>query len=459
MTALAAPPATAVRTGPSPARLDAGVRRGSAVALGAGLLLVAWWWATGGGLAELAGWDSGLTSAGRLTGLVASFLLLAQVLLMARLPVLERAFGQQRLARLHRLAGFTSFTLMVAHVGLITWGYAAGSLAAAPATLWDLTANSPGVLLAVAGTACLVLVVATSARAARRRLRYESWHLLHLYAYLGVALALPHQLWTGQEFTGSPGRTVFWWGLWLAAAGSVLVWRVAVPLWRSARYGLRVTAVVPEDDGVVSVHLAGRRTPAQAGQFLTFRFLSGRGWTRAHPYSLSAAPDGPSLRITVREVGDTALRALRPGTRVLVEGPFGRLSARARTRPRVALLGAGIGITPLRALAEALDYAPGEAVLIHRCSGRPLFERELAALAAERGLEVVRLPGARRPGSWLPAAVGPVDDLTALRWWVPDIAERDVFVCGPEEWAAAVRRTTEAAGLPAARCHVESFGW
>ena len=60
-------------------------------------------------------------------------------------------------------------------------------------------------LLAAAGTACLVMVVVTSVRAARRRLRYESWHLLHLYAYLGVGLALPHQLWTGQEFLASPG--------------------------------------------------------------------------------------------------------------------------------------------------------------------------------------------------------------------------------------------------------------
>src|ERR671927_393773 len=124
---------------------------------------------------------------------------------------------------------------MIAHIGLITWGYAAGRLGRTPATLWDLTMDYPGMLLAAAGTACLVMVVVTSIRAARRKLRYESWHLLHLYAYLGVGLALPHQLWTGQDFVGSTGRTVFWWGLWIAAAVSVLMWRVAVPLWRSGR--------------------------------------------------------------------------------------------------------------------------------------------------------------------------------------------------------------------------------
>jgi len=144
----------------------------------------------------------------------------------------------------------------------------------------------------LAGTACLVMTVATSLRAARRRLRYESWHLLHLYAYLGVGLALPHQLWTGQEFLASTAATVFWWSLWALAAGAVLVWRVGLPLWRNARTRLHVTAVVPEAAEVVSVHLTGRhldRLPAQAGQFLTWRFLHRQGRTRGNPYSLSAA--------------------------------------------------------------------------------------------------------------------------------------------------------------------------
>ncbi|WP_448640245.1 ferredoxin reductase family protein [Geodermatophilus sp. URMC 63] len=447
------------------ARTDAAVRTGAAVLLWAGLALVTWWWATGGGLADLTAWGSGLESAGRLTGLLASDLLLVQVLLMARIPVLERAFGQDRLARLHRLTGFASFDLMVGHVVLITWGYAAGELARTPATFWELTTDYPGMLLAVAGTACLVMVVVTSVRAARRRLRYESWHLIHLYAYLGVGLALPHQLWTGQDFLASTARTVYWWGLWAAAAVAVLVWRVALPLARSARHRLRVTSVVPEGDGVVSVYLTGRdlgRLPVEAGQFLTWRFLTGPGWTRAHPYSLSAAPDGRSLRITVKDSGDgsAALASLRPGTRALVEGPHGRLSARARSRRRVLLVGAGVGVAPLRALAEALPYAPGEATLLYRFTGRPLFESEFAVLAAERGLRVLLLPGHRRaPGSWLGAGTPPGDDAAVLRTWVPDVADRDVYVCGPEGWAADVRRSAEAAGLPAARCHVESFGW
>jgi predicted ferric reductase len=451
------------------ARFDASVRLGALAALWLGLLLVACWWTTGGGVQDLASWSDGLTSAGRLTGLLASDLLLVQVVLMARVPLLEHAYGQDRLAVIHRVVGLTSFNLMVAHVVLITWGYAAGNVAATPGTVWNLTWDYPGMLLAVAGTLCLFLVVGTSIRAARRRIRYESWHLLHLYAYLGVGLALPHQLWTGQEFLASPAATTYWWTLWAVAAGAVLVWRVGLPLWRSARHDLRVTSVQPESADVVSVYLTGRllgQLRVEAGQFFTWRFLGRAGWSRANPYSLSAAPDGRSLRITVKDLGDgsSTLRSLRTGTRVLVEGPYGRLSPRARTRRKVALIGAGVGMTPIRALAEGLAYAPGDAVLLHRFSDQPLFARELDLIARERGLHVVRLPGRRRAayswlGSFLGSGLESVDDLSALRHWVPDIADRDVYVCGPEPWVESVRRTTTAAGLPAEQFHVETFGW
>ena len=446
---------------------DRAVRTACRTVVAAALAVIVLSWATGGGLTDLGEWASGLTSLGRLTGVLASLLMLVQVLLMARVPLFERAFGQDRLAGMHGLVGFTSFTGMIAHVGLVTWGYAAGDLAATPGELWDLTVTYPGMLLAAAGTACLVLVTATSVRAARARMRYESWHLLHLYAYLGVGLALPHQLWTGQEFLASTARTVLWWSAWALTAVAALVWRVGLPLYRTLHHRLVVTSVVPEGDGCVSVYLAGEHLAeldARAGQFLTWRFLAGTGWMRAHPYSLSAAPDGRSLRITVKDLGDgtAAVPGLRPGTKVLIEGPYGRLTTRARTRPGVALIGAGVGITPLRALAEELGAAPGGAdvVVLHRFTGPPLFAREFGVLAREGRVALVPLPGRRRaPDSWLGAGAGPADDVAALRTRVPDIAERDVYLCGPTPWTDLVQRTLLAAGTPADRVHVEAFGW
>jgi ferredoxin-NADP reductase/DMSO/TMAO reductase YedYZ heme-binding membrane subunit len=407
------------------------------------------------------------TSLGRLTGLVAADLLLVQVVLMARVPWVERSYGQDRLARWHRYVGFTSFWLMVAHVVFIVLGYAGADRAGLVRESWDLTVSYPGMLLAVAGTGLLVGVTVLSIRAARRRLRYESWHLLHLYAYAGVGLAIPHQLWTGTDFVDNAPARVYWWTLWAVAAGSILLYRLGLPLWRSARHGLRVSQVRWEAPGVFSVYLTGRsldRLPARAGQFLNWRFLTGTGWTRAHPYSLSAPPRPDFLRITVRANGDDAERIARAarGTRVLVEGPYGRLTGTVRRHRRVLLLGAGIGVTPLRALLEELPYGPGEAVLVYRANTPEDFalRGELDELARRRGALVHYLDGPppARP-SWLPASLARLSDVDALRRVAPDITHRDVYLCGPAPWMAAVRDALRLAGVPDAQVHAEEFAW
>ena len=240
------------------ARRDATVRALAGGVLWGVLLLVTFWWITAGGIQELSTTAGALTSLGQLTGLIASALMLAQFVLIARVPLIEKAFGQDRLLGIHRVVGFTSFSLMLAHIALITWGYAAGELSSVPGTFWQLTRDYPGMLLAVAGTTALLISVVTSFAFVRARMRYESWHLLHLYAYLGVGLALPHQLWTGESFTSSPTATAFWWTAWGLAVAAVLVWRVALPLLRNLLHQLVVSSVVPEPDGSVSVYLTGR---------------------------------------------------------------------------------------------------------------------------------------------------------------------------------------------------------
>lgn len=424
-------------------------------------------WVANGGVQDLGSMASGLSSAGRLTGLVSADLLLIQVLLMARIPWVERAYGQDLLARRHRVVGFASFNLMLAHVVLITLGYAALAHTGVIGQAWDLVVSYPGMLLATASLALFFLVVGTSIRYARRRLRYESWHLLHLYAYVGVGLALPHEIWTGADFTGSAATRAYWWGLYGLAAGSVLLFRVALPAWRTLRHGLVVDQVVREAPGVVSVYVRGRRLdrmPVQAGQFLTWRFLAGRGWSRGNPYSLSAAPDGRRLRITVKDLGDGSadLVRLRRGTRVVVEGPYGALTADVRTSRRVTLLASGIGVTPLRALLEEFDYAPGEAVLIYRASTDAdfLFRAELDQIAEARGARIVYLPGHRAPrSSWLPAQYAHVRDHVALLRLVPEIARSDVFICGSDPWIDAAHDAAKRAGVPMRQIHQERFAW
>ncbi|QFZ16397.1 ferredoxin reductase family protein [Saccharothrix syringae] len=390
---------------------------------------------------------------GRLTGLLGALLMAFQLLLVARLPWLDRRLGMDRLTSWHRWVGFSLLWLLVAHAVFTTSGYAAQSSLPPVDELVSLATTVEGVLRAVVALVLLVGVGVASARAARRRLAYETWHFVHLYTYLAVVLAFAHQVAVGTTFTASPLATAYWWALWGCALGAVLVGRVALPLWRNARHRLRVAAVVPESDDVVSVHVTGRdldRLPARAGQFFLWRFLTRDRWWQANPFSLSAAPDGRSLRLTAKALGDgsASLRSLRVGTRVFAEGPYGAFTAMHRTRPNALLVAGGAGITPVRALLEELT---GHVVLVYRVTRErdAVLLDELRGLAHARGAElhVVTGPSAAEP-------LGP----RALGALVPDARDRDVFVCGPPGMTAAVLRSARELGVPGHQVHAERFG-
>ena len=311
-------------------------------------------------------------------------------------------------------------------------------------------------LLALAGTLCLVMVVVTSIRLARRRLRYESWHLLHLYAYLGVGLALPHQLWTGQQFLGSPARTVFWWTAWAVAAGAILVWRVGLPAYRTLRHDLRVTSVVREADGVVSVYVTGRDLARAPGRGRTVLHLALPGRAR-----LVAGAPLLALR-----------RARRPQPADHGQGPRRR---QPRRRPPAARH-PGPGRGPVR---PAQRPGPDPAA---RRPGRRRRRHHAAALAGRgAGLRAGRGGAGApvRPTSRCSRASSPSSPPSAGCAWstcpdtgatrpttraallhhVPDLAHRDVYVCGPRQWADEFGRTALAAGLPPEHLHIETFAW
>ena len=426
-------------------------------ALLAGVLAVIslWWMDTPMGSLHTSG--DRLIGAGRITGLVGTYLIVVQVLLMARVPWLDRRIGTDRLAIWHRQNGAYAIALLVAHAVLIIWGYALTDRSTVAHQTTSVVLTYPDVLMATVGLGLLVAVGVSSARIARRHLRYETWHFLHLYTYLAIALSFSHQFATGADFATHPANRAFWVGLYVAVGGCLLVYRVGVPVRDAFRYRLRVRNVVGEGPDTVSVYVVGRhleRLRAESGQFFRWRFLNRDGWWQAHPYSLSAAPNGRFLRFTAKEVGDhsAVLRHLRPGTPVVAEGPYGSFTAGRRTRTKLLLIAGGVGVTPLRALLETVPGGPGDVTLIYRASHEPDFvlRSELDALAKWRGAVVHYLVGPRHQ---TPDPLGSA----ALSQLVPDITSRDAFVCGPPGMIRAATTNLRALGLRRSQIHTELY--
>ena len=420
--------------------------------------VIVWLWYHGGNVTGLHGSGDVLTSIARITGLLSAYLALLQVLLLARLPWLEPLVGFDRLTVWHRWNGHACLYLVLAHVVFSVWGYALLDRISVPNEISTMLGGGvyPGMITATVGTALLIAVVVSSVVIVRRRLRYEAWYAVHLTAYAAIALAWFHQIPTGNELVLDREAADYWRALYLATLLLLVVFRVALPIVSAFRDRLRVTEVVPEGPGVVSLRIAGPgvdRLRARAGQFFLWRFLSRGRWWSAHPFSLSEAPDGRSLRITVKSLGDFTSRIgdVAPGTRVVVEGPFGVFTDDVRRRDRAVLIAGGIGITPIRSLMEQVR---GHAVVLYRVVGEPdvILRDELERIAAERGhdLRIVAGDHTTEDGARLLS----VEHLHEL---VPDLAERDVYVCGPPAMANAIERNVRAAGVPRRLVHVERF--
>lgn len=389
---------------------------------------------------------------GRLLGLYGALVMAFQLVLVARLPWLDRRIGMDRLTSWHRWTGFALLWTLLGHAVFITFGYAQGADVGPITEIVDLARTTEGVLRAIVAFGIILVVGAVSARYARRRLAYETWHFIHLYTYVAVVLAFTHQVAVGTTFTSSSAAKAYWYGVWAVALGALVLGRLVLPLWRNTRHQFRVSAVVPESDNVVSVHITGKdldRLPAQAGQFFLWRFLTRDRWWQANPFSLSAAPDGRTLRLTAKAAGEgsAALRHVKVGTRVFAEGPYGAFTTLHRVRSESLLIAGGVGVTPIRAILEDIE---GHAVVIYRVAGErdAVLYDELRELAVAKGAELHLVTGPA-----VPDKLGP-GELARL---VPDIADRDVFLCGPPPMMNAVLRSLGELNVPKQQIHFERF--
>jgi predicted ferric reductase len=430
------------------------------VVLVANVIVVVAMWLRHGGLDTVSGPGGPMTAVGQVTGLFAMLAILVEMALMARIPWLERRLGFDRLAVLHRWTGFAVVDLVVVHTITTTVGYAQSSKQSIPAQVLDFIRHSPDVLMAFVAAGLFIAVAVSSVKAARSRLVRETWYSIHLYVYLAIALSFAHQLAVGSDFSGDAVAR-WWWGVLTLAVVAAVVWfRLVVPIAFNVRHRFRVEHVVVEAPGVVSYYVSGRAMRsirAEAGQFFQVRLLTRDGWWRSNPFSLSAAPDGGYLRFTIKALGDHSARLqhVAAGTPIALEGPLGTFTASRRTRPRVALIAGGIGITPLRAMLDDLMGGASEVTLLYRVARREdiLFGAELRKFY-DAGVDV-RILVDDQIGDDRTDSLG----LPELRRLLPDLASRDVYLCGPPAFVDAVASRIRRIGVPRARIHHERFDY
>jgi predicted ferric reductase len=399
------------------------------------------------------GW---FTLAGRVTGLSGTYLMIIMVLLVTRLPWLEETVGQVRLVRWHRTVGGWPIVLIALHVVFITLGYAEASHVGALSEFWTFIVHYPDMLTATVAFALLIMAGVTSLPAVRRKMKYQTWWAVHLYLYLALVLAFAHEIKIGVMFIGHPITLDFWIAMSAATVGAILSFRFIRPLVWNLLHQLRVVEVREEAPGVYSIIISGRnisQLQVSGGQFFQWRFLTRGLWLHSHPYSLSALPRPPYIRVTIKRLGMQSLAAtrLKPGTRVFVEGPYGVFTRHARRSERVVLIGAGVGISPVRALLEDLPSTTKVTVILRASSVADLVHRdEVAELVKSRNGRLHEIVGSRQNVRL---------DAPVLRKLVSNPRNCDAFVCGPTGFSEDITESLLRLGVHRERIHQETFAF
>jgi predicted ferric reductase len=451
---------------PRPSPID-GIDLGWLLAVNA--ILVALMWLRHGGADRIDAPGGGFTAIGDIAALYGTLALLALLVLISRVPWIERRYGMDRLNGWHRWTGFAATLLLVGHALFTTLGYAAGLEGGFQAQLGDFIGSSQWMLSAIVALALILGVSVTSIRLARRHLNYETWWFVHFYAYLAVALSFMHQVVAGVDFIDDPWARWYWIALYLMTMLLLVGFRFGTPLFRMLVHDLRVADIRWETDDIVTLTLTGRhlsRLRVEAGQFFILRFVRADSWWKAHPFSLSARPDGKSLRFTIKTLGDdtSKIANVPVGSRVAAEGPYGVFTAARAAKRKILLIGAGIGITPIRAVYEDIDREPGDVDLLYRARSRndAALLGELNAIHRDRGfgLDISFSNGFGDifDEDEIQTRGSPFQHETLLARY-PDIAERDIYICGPPSLLAAARTGLKLAGVSAGQIHTERFSY
>lgn len=289
-----------------------------------------------------------------------------------------------------------------------------------------------------------------------QRFPYRPWRVLHrAMPVIYLLLAFHAVLLSPPDYWAQPVG----WLLGVLIAGGVYGALRALlgNIGRARRSTGEILAVTQPAADIVAVRcrLTGGWAGHRPGQFALVSFDPDEG---AHPFTIAGADQGDgTIEFRIKALGDHTRQLagrLQSGQAVDVEGPYGRFDvARINRRARQLWVAGGIGVTPFLAWLDALQGKAAEMpeTDLHYCTrdrDNDPFVGELAQLCSS--LPSIRL---HVHGS----AQGEKLDAAGLLKYVPAKQTAEVWFCGPEGLAAALRRGLEDSGLAGTRFHQEAF--
>ncbi len=422
------------------------------------IITIASWWHFSGFLLRTGNISDTLISISRLIGLIAAVLLPLQLILIGRVKWVESVFGLDKLSRLHRINGLVILALILLHPFLTVLSFSIRNEVAFIPQYISIILYWDDILFAFLGYLMLLGTIILSLTIIRRKLKYEWWYYVHIFNYFAIALIFLHTRETTPDAKSIPWL-IFWFGIYVFTFLNVVWFRFARPTLRLWQHQFMVSKV--EDLGIAtSIYITGQKLDQfkiEAGQFMIFRFFQKGFWQQAHPFSISIAPNGREIKITAKKLGDytSELGNIKPGTIVLIDGPHGVFTEKKITQNKLLFIAGGIGITPIYSLLESLGANHPDKILLYsnKTVAETVFAKEVSSLSSKNKFKLINIYADEKVTG---AEFGRLDQETLAKL-VPDITDRDIFLCGPPPMMIALRKAMIELGVPKKHIHFERF--
>jgi len=381
--------------------------------------------------------------------------------LTARFRYVTEPWGEDVIYHFHRQVSLVAVGLVVAHAVIML--AARPDLFVLPRSLGEVPW---GAVAAFAALFALVGLVVTALWRTRLRIRYETWHVLHIsLAVIAVSGGLAHMVGWAFYLT-DPWKRALWIGLTLFWIALLVYVRLVKPLFMLRR-PYRVTEVRRERGDTTTLAM---QPDGHAG----FRFRPGQfGWLTVwaspfritgHPFSFSssaAAPDG-RVEMSIRNLGDftSTITAIAVGECVYLDGPYGAFTIGNPADMHVLIAG-GVGITPMmsmvRTLADRGDRRPVVLIYGSKDWESITFREELEALQSRLDLTVIHVLS-QPPAGWT-GERGYIDAALFKRHLPPPYGEHEYFICGPGPMMDAIERALDELHVPMSKYHSERYSF
>jgi predicted ferric reductase len=396
-----------------------------------------------------------LYSLGKLFGLIGMNGVLFQLILIGRSKWLEGRYGFDSMATIHQENGRVALGFLLMHPIFLLIG---------DFSSFSVLVGSPFVILAIAGLSILTFIVIFSNPLVMKKIKYEKWYYTHLIVYLAITLVLSHQFVIGSDFARVPAFRLYWIVFYVVVVSNFIFYRVLKPLIMYRRHRFVVDRIIKETADTASFYITGQdmdRFKFKGGQFILLRFLINKLKWQVHPFSISALPDGKFVRVTIKVLGDYTkeLMTIQSGTHVMIDGPYGRFTVDSTKKEKVLLIAAGSGITAIRPVIEELIPYHKDMILLfsNKTKKDIIFQDELNSLVKKNGIQIYHF--ITREKNLEDGIISGRITLDKIQELVPDLLEREIFMCAPYSMMRMVQLELISIGFDTQFLRFEKFAW